>query len=207
MVAVVICLIGYVVTTMSCVRIYKVVKYHQNQIYWQNQLQNVQTREAHRKRKSAYNSLFVSVVFFCLLFSFFSKENFVSRSQICLRVPNLPEFIIKSYCLLLAVPRYSRNCKKHIEVNNLHEREYDIRKDLKLRIVLTQNVMRSFMKFFSRWKEKQKDTFDLNSFHNFYEMELSKKTNRLAAQKDHENILSEFQCSILNIGLQGDLLY
>ena len=39
----------------------------------------------------------------------------------------------------------------------------------------------------SRWKEKQKDTSDLNSFHNFYEMELSKKANRLAAQKDHEN--------------------
>ena len=36
MVAVVICLIGYVVTTMSCVRIYNVVKYHHNQIYWQN---------------------------------------------------------------------------------------------------------------------------------------------------------------------------
>ena len=40
----------------------------------------------------------------------------------------------------------------------------------------------------SRWKEKQKDTVDLNSFYNFYEMELSKKTNRLAAQKDQENI-------------------
>ena len=39
-----------------------------------------------------------------------------------------------------------------------------------------------------RWKEKQKDTFDLNSFYNFYEMEFSKKTNRLAAQKDQENI-------------------
>ena len=34
----------------------------------------------------------------------------------------------------------------------------------------------------------QKDTVDLNSFYNFYEMELSKKTNRLAAQKDEENI-------------------
>ena len=40
----------------------------------------------------------------------------------------------------------------------------------------------------SGWKEKQKDTFDLNSFYNFYEMELSKKTNRLAAQKDQENV-------------------
>ena len=55
----------------------------------------------------------------------------------------------------------------------------------------------------SRWKEKQKDTFDLNSFYNFYEMELSKKTDRLATQKDQENIC-EFQFSILNIGLHGN---
>ena len=40
----------------------------------------------------------------------------------------------------------------------------------------------------SAWKEKQKDTFDLNSFCNFYEMELSKKTKRLAAQTDQENV-------------------
>ena len=62
-VAAVITVIGYVLTTLAYVRIYKVVKYHQNQIYRQNQLQNAQTREAHKQRKSAYNSLFVSVVF------------------------------------------------------------------------------------------------------------------------------------------------
>ena len=136
MAAVVICLVGYVVTTMSCVRIYNVVKYHQNQIYSQNQLQNVQTREAHGQRKSAYNSLFVSVVFSTCYFPSFpytklleTNTSFVSRSQICLRVLNLPEFIIKSNCLLLAAPRDSRNCRKHSEENNLHEREYDIRKD------------------------------------------------------------------------------
>ena len=61
--AAVISVIGYVLTTLAYVRIYKVVKYHQNQIYGQNQLQNAQTREALRQRKSAYNSLFVSVVF------------------------------------------------------------------------------------------------------------------------------------------------
>ena len=59
----VISVIGYVLTTVAYIRIYKVVKYHQNQIYSQNQLQNAQTREAHKQRKSAYNSLFVSVVF------------------------------------------------------------------------------------------------------------------------------------------------
>ena len=59
----VISVIGYFLTTLAYVRIYKVVRYHQNQIYSQNQLQNAQTREAHKQRKSAYNSLFVSVVF------------------------------------------------------------------------------------------------------------------------------------------------
>ena len=62
-VAAAISVIGYVLTTLAYVRIYKVVRYHQNQIYSQNQLQNAQTREAHKQRKSAYNSLFVSVVF------------------------------------------------------------------------------------------------------------------------------------------------
>ena len=76
-VAAVILMIGYVLTTVAYVRIYKVVKYHQNQIYSQNQLQNAQTREAHRQRKSAYNSLFVSVVFFSLLFSFVALCNTV----------------------------------------------------------------------------------------------------------------------------------
>ena len=70
MVAAVISLQGYILTIVVYVRIYKVVKYHQNQIYSQNQLQNAQTREAHRQRKSAYNSLFVSVVLL-VIFLFF----------------------------------------------------------------------------------------------------------------------------------------
>ena len=52
-VAAVILMIGYVLTAVAYVRIYKVVKYHQNQIYSQNHLQNAQTREALRQRKSA----------------------------------------------------------------------------------------------------------------------------------------------------------
>ena len=59
----VILMTGYVLTTVAYVRIYKVVKYHQNQIYSQNQLQNTQTREVLRQRKSAYNAIFVYLVF------------------------------------------------------------------------------------------------------------------------------------------------
>ena len=69
--AAVILMIGYVLTTVAYVRIYKVVKYHQNQIYSQNQLQNAQTREALRQRKSAYSSLFVSVLFLACYFPYF----------------------------------------------------------------------------------------------------------------------------------------
>ena len=71
MVVAVISLTGYVLTTVAYVRVYKVVKYHQNKIYGQNQLQNAQTREAHRQRKSAYNSLFVAVVFLACYFPSF----------------------------------------------------------------------------------------------------------------------------------------
>ncbi|CAH3189683.1 unnamed protein product [Porites lobata] len=59
----VILMTGYVLTTVAYVRIYKVVKYHQNQIYSQNQLQNAQTRQVLRQKKSAYNAIFVYLVF------------------------------------------------------------------------------------------------------------------------------------------------
>ena len=70
-VAAVITVIGYVLTTLAYVRIYKVVRYHQNQIYGQNQLQTAQTAETQKQRKSAYNSLFVSVVFLACYLPFF----------------------------------------------------------------------------------------------------------------------------------------
>ena len=63
MVTAIISIIGYALTTVAYVRIYKVVKYHQNQIYSQNQLQVEQKREEIRQKKSAYNALFVYLVF------------------------------------------------------------------------------------------------------------------------------------------------
>ena len=64
----VILMTGYVLTTVAYVRIYKVVKYHQNQIYSQNQLQHAQTREVLRQKKSAYNAIFVYLVFLACYF-------------------------------------------------------------------------------------------------------------------------------------------
>ena len=176
-VAAVILMIGYVLTTVAYVRIYKVVKYHQNQIYSQNQLQNAQTREAHRQRKSAYNRLFVST-FLGLLFSLFALHNivfdkplwnFISRSSFCVYILDLPEFIIKSFYLLLAVPRDSPKCKKHSKANISHEREHVIRKEIKLSLVWTESLFQCLCEV---WKTK-----------------FSKKTNGLAlGQKKMKNV-------------------
>ncbi|XP_078364200.1 melanocyte-stimulating hormone receptor-like [Oculina patagonica] len=56
-------LVGLLVTTVAYGRIYKAVRYHQNQIQSQCQLQNGQAMESLRERKSAINALFVYVVF------------------------------------------------------------------------------------------------------------------------------------------------
>ena len=70
-------MIGYVLTTVAYVRISKVVKYHQNQIYSQNQLQNAQTREVLRQEKSPYNTIFVYLIFLACYLPFFTFSNTV----------------------------------------------------------------------------------------------------------------------------------
>ena len=75
MVAMVTLFIGLLLTSVANVRIYQVVRYHQNQIQCQLQLQmqNVEVMELLRQKKSAYNTLFVYVVFLaCSLPSFIS---------------------------------------------------------------------------------------------------------------------------------------
>ena len=57
---------------------------------------------------------------------------------------------------MLAVPRDSPKCKKHIEEIISHEREHVIRKDLNFRIVLAKNVMQSF--FETELSEKMQRT-------------------------------------------------
>ena len=81
---------------------------------------------------SCFSSLFFSCdTFYNIVFD---KHfwHFVSRSSIRVHILGFSEFIIKSSCLLLAVPRDSPNCKKDNKANISHEREHDIRKDLKL---------------------------------------------------------------------------
>jgi len=63
LVATIIEIAGLLLTAVAYFRVYKVVRYHQNQIQNQLQLTNAKAVELHRERKSAFNSLFVFVVF------------------------------------------------------------------------------------------------------------------------------------------------
>ena len=56
-------LVGLLLATVAYIRIYKVVKYHRNQIQSQLQSPSVQATELLREKKSALNSLFVYIVF------------------------------------------------------------------------------------------------------------------------------------------------
>ena len=88
MVAAVISLTKFILTTAVYVRIYKVVRYHQNQ------LQNAQTREELRQRKSAYSSLFVSVVFLACYFPFFLVPYCTSQISFLVAQFASPNFLI-----------------------------------------------------------------------------------------------------------------
>ena len=63
MIAAITAFVGLFLTTVAYLRIYKVVRYHQNQIHHQLQLPDDQAPELLREKKSAFNSLFVYVVF------------------------------------------------------------------------------------------------------------------------------------------------
>ena len=56
-------LVGILLTNVAYIRIYKVVRYHQNQIQSQHQLANPQTIQLIREKKCAVNALFVYIVF------------------------------------------------------------------------------------------------------------------------------------------------
>ena len=56
-------IVGLLLTTVAYFRIYKVVRYHRNQIQSQAEQSNVQAIELVREKKSAFNTLFVYVVF------------------------------------------------------------------------------------------------------------------------------------------------
>ena len=91
--------VGLLLTSVAYVRIYKIVRYHQNQIQCiQIQLQNTQTTELLRQKKSAFNALFVYVVFLiCYLPLIFSVvlDTLTNVSPIpVLMAHNFTEFLV-----------------------------------------------------------------------------------------------------------------
>ena len=66
--------LGLLLTTAAYIRIYKVVRHHQNQIQSQLQTQNAQAVELHRQKKSAYNALFIYLVFLACYLPFNTSE-------------------------------------------------------------------------------------------------------------------------------------
>ena len=85
-VSVVVICFGLVLTTVANIRIYKVVRYHQNQIQSQLQQANHQEMELLRQKKSAFNALFVYVVFIVCYLPYFCvmilDKNDSSRSSL-----------------------------------------------------------------------------------------------------------------------------
>ena len=63
MVAVTVLFVGILLTTVAYIRIYRVVRYHQNQIHSQLQQQNAQAMELFREKKSALNTVYFYVIF------------------------------------------------------------------------------------------------------------------------------------------------
>ena len=54
--------VGLILLAIAYFRIYLVVRYHQNQIHGQNQIQNGQAMQAAREKKSALNAFYVYIV-------------------------------------------------------------------------------------------------------------------------------------------------
>ena len=55
--------VGLFLTTVAYIRIYRVVRYHQNQIHSQLQQQNAQAMELIREKMSAFNTVYFYVIF------------------------------------------------------------------------------------------------------------------------------------------------
>ena len=110
-------------------------------------------REAHKQRKSAYNSLFISVVFVACYLPFLPNTMLYwkNASEISLLVAHFASTFLMYlnsslnrfiYCIIRDSPKR----KKHIKANISHEREHVIRKELKLWVVWTDRLFSVFAK-------------------------------------------------------------
>ena len=197
MVAAVILLVGYFLTTVAYVRIYHVVKYYQNQIYSQNQLQNAQTREEIRQMKSAYNALFVYFVFLVCYLPFLPS--------VILYLTNTSEIsflIAKSASSFLTCLNSSLNpivyCWRYREISQI------VKSTMKKTLCLNKNmtwgwdvlrdeILRERAILEGNWDElsfaKTSGTVPEKTAGNISALTVSKVANRLALPKDQGKVL------------------
>lgn len=130
MVAAITVCVGLFLASVAYIRIYKVVKYHQNRIQGQTQQQNPQEMEQLRQKKSAYNAFFVFLVFVGCYFPLFifvildtvnSSQISLAGRKACLYLFGPFKFFIEPCRLLLAISRNSRNCEKNIKGGIFHK--------------------------------------------------------------------------------------
>ena len=84
-VGVIVQVVGMLLTTVAYIRIYRVVRYHQNQIHSQLQQQNVSAMQLIRDKKSAFNTVYIYVIFVaCYLPHFWSATLLkINSAEIC----------------------------------------------------------------------------------------------------------------------------
>ena len=84
-VGVIVQVVGMLLTTVAYIRIYRVVRYHQNQIHSQLQQQNVSVIQLIREKKSALNTVHIYVIFVaCYLPHFWSATLLkINSAEIC----------------------------------------------------------------------------------------------------------------------------
>ena len=81
MVVVIVEFVGILLATVAYIRIYRDVRYHQNQIHSQLQHQNAHTRELLRAKKSAFNSVHFYVIFVACYLPYFCSGIFLTTDS------------------------------------------------------------------------------------------------------------------------------
>ena len=81
LVVVIVEFVGILLTTVAYIRIYRVARYHQNQMNSQLQRQNSQAREIFREKKSAFNTVHFYVIFVACYLPYFCSAIFLTTDR------------------------------------------------------------------------------------------------------------------------------
>ena len=124
MVVVIVEFVGILLTTVTYIHIYRVVRHHQNQIHSQLKHQKAQAMELFREKKSALNAVHFYVIFAACYLPHFSSvkllitdssQNFCLVGYVLYGLLRSSIFVVKPSRLLLAISRNSSNYEKHSE--------------------------------------------------------------------------------------------